>query len=53
MSLDHITADAYNWNINKQLARKLVWLCETTSRHDVKFIHIIDTVLEENDPLNI
>ena len=53
MSPDHITANGYNWNIDKQLACKLVWLRKTTPRHDVKFIHIIDVVLEENDPLNI
>ena len=46
MSPDHITADAYDWNIDKRLAHKLVRLHETTSRHDVKFIHIIDTVSE-------
>ena len=46
MSPDHITADAYYWNIDKQLAHKFVWLRKTTSRHDIKFIHIIDPVLE-------
>lgn len=41
MSPDHITADAYDWNIDKRLAHKLVRLHETTSRHDVKFIHTV------------
>jgi len=30
MSLDHVIAGAYNRNIDKQLARKLVWQRETT-----------------------
>jgi len=30
MSPDYITASAYNWNINKRLAYKLVWIPETT-----------------------
>jgi len=29
MSPDHITAGAYNWNIDKRLARNMVWLRET------------------------
>ena len=29
LSPHHITAIAYNWNINKRLAHKLVWPCKT------------------------
>ena len=36
MSPDHITAGAYNRNIDKRLARNMVWLRETNSRGEGK-----------------
>ena len=37
---DHITAGAYNRNIDKRLARKLVWLRETTITHDQSITYV-------------
>ena len=39
MSPDHITASAYNRNIDKRLARILVWLRETIKLAGVNYIY--------------
>ena len=51
MSPDHITAGAYNQNIDKWLARHMVWLCETTRLHNV-LLHssnMVTVLLESSD----
>ena len=40
MSLDHISAGIYNRNINKCLARHMVWLHKTTSQTTYYYYHI-------------
>ena len=41
MSPDHITAGAYNRDIDKRLTRKLVWLRETNQGHVTLCIRIL------------